>query len=55
MVLFVDADINECKTDADNECYSSSLCTNSRGSYTCHCPTGLKLKADGITCEGINP
>ena len=53
-MLFMNADINECEKDADNECYSSDLCTNNRGGYTCTCPAGLKLKADGVTCEGNN-
>ena len=50
--IYGNVDINECKTDAENDCYSRRFCTNTRGGYTCSCPRGLRLKADGVTCEG---
>ena len=40
-------DINECDL---NKCHSSSLCTNTDGSYICSCRTGYRM--DNDTCVG---
>ena len=47
-VVFL-VDINEC---AVNNGGCSNECMNSDGSYSCTCPIGYALGADGLTCSG---
>ena len=42
-------DIDECAENSDN-CHNATVCTNTIGSFKCHCPAGLS--GDGITCIG---
>ena len=44
------SDINECSSEALNDCKSNDLCQDVDGSYTCTCATGYKLKSDARTC-----
>ncbi len=41
-------DENEC---LDNPCDHD--CTDTQGSFRCHCPTGWRLQEDGRTCKGM--
>ena len=40
--------MDECKESLD-KCHSHANCTNTEGSYTCHCKPGYF--GDGFTCE----
>ena len=42
-------DINEC-SEKSSGC--TQMCTNTVGSFTCHCNIGYYLLADGRTCNG---
>ena len=42
-------DIGEC-TEGTHRC--AQMCTNTVGSYTCSCRTGLQLANDGQGCTG---
>lgn len=44
-------DINECHANTDR---CQQECHNTRGSYTCSCRTGYRLRYDGRSCSGIN-
>lgn len=44
------SDINECSSEATNDCVSNDHCTDVPGTYTCSCPDGFKLKSDAKTC-----
>ena len=43
-------DINECKSRKGG-CHHR--CTNTEGSFQCHCKQGFSLNTDGTTCRGI--
>ena len=46
------SDDDECATSADNRCdHTQGYCTNTPGSYECHCNRGYRLTAD-YTCVG---
>lgn len=47
--LCVNTDVNECE---DTGLCHRGQCTNTVGSYSCSCPTGLEL-VDGTSCRGI--
>ena len=49
-VLMV-SDINECHANTDR---CQQECRNTRGSYTCSCRSGYRLRSDGRSCDGIN-
>ena len=42
-------DQDECTLDTDN-CNVNAKCTNTEGSYDCHCNKGYQ--GDGISCNG---
>ena len=46
----VNPDVNECNSDALNECDSNALCTNTEGFYVCRCIGGYQ--GDGRVCTG---
>ena len=46
-IYFVDVD--ECTDDTD-DCDDNAVCTNTVGSYACHCKPGYS--GDGVTCNG---
>ena len=50
VVLILNPDINECNSDALNECDSNALCTNTEGFYVCRCVRGYQ--GDGRYCVG---
>ncbi len=43
------SDINEC-ADSNGGC--EDMCCNTIGSFYCRCPGGMKLGADGKSCQG---
>ncbi|WAR23472.1 FBN1-like protein, partial [Mya arenaria] len=45
-------DIDECSDPTANDCSKSSVCYNTKGSYQCKCPEGMKLENDLRTCSG---
>ena len=45
------ADVNECINGAE-QCTHS--CSNTAGSYICHCREGYQLLTDGVTCVDEN-
>ncbi len=47
--FLVFSDINEC-ADSNGGCEGS--CCNTIGSFYCRCPDGMKLGADGKSCQG---
>lgn len=51
LIVFCNADKDECAVATDNGCYSMEFCTNTIGSYICSCPEKFNLKADGRTCQ----
>ena len=44
------SDINECATGTDN-CNVNAVCTNTRGSFICHCRSGYT--GNGVACNGM--
>lgn len=44
-------DVDECAAGTDN-CFQATTCTNTVGSFTCSCPIGYDLNANGQTCDG---
>ena len=44
-------DIDECLTGSHN-CFGFSNCINNDGSFTCTCPHGYALDANGFSCTG---
>ena len=47
-VLFLHADVDECESDAFNNCHENAQCTNTEGSFTCSCNPGYT--GDGVNC-----
>merc|ERR1712136_193707 len=45
-------DIDECGSEADNNCDANANCSNKPGSFTCTCKEGFK--GDGIECNGAS-
>ena len=45
ILIFASPDIDECQSSPCGE-----LCTNTNGSYYCHCTAHLRLADDGVTC-----
>ena len=50
MQRFLYSDIDECASDALNNCHHNATCTDTDGSYTCTCKSGST--GDGIICRG---
>ena len=50
LVIFLNADIDECSDDTDN---CNQTCTNTEGSFTCGCDDGYYLDSDETTCKGM--
>ena len=48
-VIFLD--IDECSSESTNDCNINANCTNTPGSYNCHCDSGFS--GDGKNCTGI--
>lgn len=48
---FILSDINECHANTDR---CQQECHNTRGSYTCSCRTGYRLRSDRRSCYGIS-
>ena len=48
--LIFESDFDECEGD-NNHCHKNAVCTNTIGSYKCHCPVGYA--GDGLACTGI--
>ena len=44
-------DIDECAT---GQALCQQKCVNTPGSFTCRCPVGYELQADGISCKDID-
>ena len=51
IMFIIDLDIDECR-DGSNQCQFDELCRDNDGSYTCRCPSGYTLEADGHRCKG---
>ena len=50
---FLNSDIDECSTAADNCLDSPGVCTNTDGSFICGCMSGYT--GNGVTaCDGIH-
>ena len=45
-------DINECENGQTNPCDRDAICSNTKGSYSCHCKQGFV--GDGFNCTGEN-
>ena len=43
-------DVNECENGETNPCDSDAICSNTIGSYSCHCKQGFS--GDGFNCTG---
>ena len=50
LIIIYNPDVNECQSDALNECEPNALCTNTEGSYICRCLRGFE--GDGRQCIG---
>ncbi|XP_015765774.1 PREDICTED: sushi, von Willebrand factor type A, EGF and pentraxin domain-containing protein 1-like isoform X2 [Acropora digitifera] len=48
-----DEDVNECQNGQTNLCDKDAICTNIKGSYSCHCKQGFV--GNGFTCASIIP
>ena len=44
-------DVDECSSNATNDCDLNAICTNTEGSYVCRCIRGYE--GDGRNCTGI--
>ena len=51
-IFFLDLDVDECSNVRTNECDPNAKCTNTEGSYACHCREGYK--GDGNNCTGTD-
>ena len=51
MIIDFSADIDECLSGLNN-CSENSNCTNSVGSYQCHCLQGYQDEGLGYVCTG---
>ncbi|CAH3028669.1 unnamed protein product [Porites evermanni] len=49
--LIFESDFDECGGD-NNHCHKNAVCTNTIGSYKCHCPVGYA--GDGLACTDID-
>ena len=47
---FFKLDFDECGGN-NNHCHKNAVCTNTIGSYKCHCSVGYA--GDGLACTGI--
>ena len=50
LIIIYNPDVDECQSDALNECEPNALCTNTEGSYICRCLRGFE--GDGRQCIG---
>ena len=47
---YCDTDIDECENDGLNSCHEDASCTNTEGSFDCHCNDGYS--GNGTECTG---
>ena len=50
VIIIYNPDVDQCQSDALNECKPNALCTNTEGSYICRCLRGFE--GDGRQCIG---
>lgn len=51
MLIMCIIDVNECDTDAANDCSENGRCFNIPGMYACECKNGYV--GDGFECRGV--
>uniref|UniRef100_A0A8D0HQ42 EGF like domain multiple 7 n=1 Tax=Sphenodon punctatus TaxID=8508 RepID=A0A8D0HQ42_SPHPU len=50
---FCQTDVDECAAGKSHGC--SQMCVNAAGSYHCACQEGHRLRADGKSCQALEP